>query len=344
MTPTSPTPTTGLDAETRKSLSESLTQLFADSATGDEVTAALTEMGWAEVEAEDTAAATSLLFRAQGAALANTTALSDTMIRSFEADLPYAASKVTLALPHPSDDAARPGAQHTSRTRAILLDRPLTDTLVLLPTCHGDRVVLRAVAAEWVLDRCTSVRGFDPASTWLLLDTPDEPPVVAEPVVVDWVSAIGLGRRALAAEILGVCDAALDLAREHVAARHQYGRAIGSFQAVRHRLSEAFVAVESATAVLDASWNDVVGKGSLDTPPEWASVVAKARAGRAQSEVMRTGVQVLGAMGLTLESTMHRHVTRAAALDLLLGGQARLETALGDALLTGTTAYPFASI
>jgi alkylation response protein AidB-like acyl-CoA dehydrogenase len=59
---------------------------------------------------------------------------------------------------------------------------------------------------------------------------------------------------------------------------------------------------------------------------------------------MRTGVQVLGAMGLTLESTMHRHVTRAAALDLLLGGQARLETALGDALLTGTTAYPFASI
>jgi alkylation response protein AidB-like acyl-CoA dehydrogenase len=77
---------------------------------------------------------------------------------------------------------------------------------------------------------------------------------------------------------------------------------------------------------------------------EWASAVAKARAGKAQSEVTRTGVQVLGAMGLTLESSMHRHVTRAAALDLLLGSQARLEESFGAALLSGTTAYPIASI
>jgi hypothetical protein len=49
-------------------------------------------------------------------------------------------------------------------------------------------------------------------------------------------------------------------------------------------------------------------------------------------------------MGLTQESAMHRYVTRAAALDLLLGGEARLEESLGDSLLDGSTAYPIASI
>lgn len=345
MTPQAPAPT-GLDEETRASLAQSLSQLFADHGSGPDVSAALDELGWAEVEAEDAAAATSLLFRAQGAALASTNALSDRMIRPFGPEFPLDAQSTTLLLPHPDDDAARPGAHRQLSTRGLLLDTPSSDALVLVPQCHGDRVALRPVPAAWVLERCTSAAGFDPSSTWLLLDTEDPLPDSPghEPAIVDWVAAIALGRRALASEILGVCDAALRIAADHVTARNQYGRAIGSFQAVRHRLSEAHVAVESASSLLAAVWQGITSDGWLETPVEWASAVAKARAGKAQSEVMRTGVQVLGAMGLTLESSMHRHVTRAAALDLLLGGQARLEESLGDALLNGTTAYPIASI
>lgn len=345
MTSQAPAPV-GLDEETRASLAHSLSQLFAEHGSGPEIAAALEDLGWSEVEAEDAATATRLLFRAQGAALASTNALSDTMIRSFGPEFPFIEHSTTLLLPHPADDATRPGTHKQLGTRGLLLATPSPDTLVLVPQCHGDRVALRPVPAEWVIERVTRAAGFDPSSTWLLLDTEDPLPDCPgnEPATVDWVAAIALGRRALTSEILGVCDAALRIAADHVTTRNQYGRAIGSFQAVRHRVSEAHVAIESASSLLEAIWAGITSEGWLETPVEWASAVAKARAGKAQSEVTRTGVQVLGAMGLTLESSMHRHVTRAAALDLLLGSQARLEESFGAALLSGTTAYPIASI
>src|SRR5699024_1479248 len=207
--------------------------------------------------------------------------------------------------------------------------------------------ILHPVEAEWVLDRCTPAAGFDVSSDWLQLSTRDalpDSPATAPSVPVDWITTVALGRRALTAEILGVCDSALRLATDHVTARHQYSRPIGSFQAVRHQLSEAYVAVEAATSLLESVWSGFTDESHFEAPPEWAAAAAKARAGRAQSVVMRAGVQVLGAMGLTEESIMHRYVARAAAIDLLLGGQTRLEESLGANLLDGTAAYPIASI
>ncbi|WP_313715320.1 acyl-CoA dehydrogenase family protein [Arsenicicoccus bolidensis] len=347
MTSRTPAPG-GLDHETRASLADSLTKLFADNTSGPSVGAALDALGWSEVEAEDAATATSLLFRAQGSALASTNALSDSMLRFLGGGLPAAERQTTLLLPHPDDDAARPGARERVGVRGLLLDTPSPDALVLVPGCHGERVLLRPVPATWITERCGPSAGFDPGSRWLLLDTEDPVPESADrswdAQAVDWTAGLALGRLALSSEILGVCDAALRTAVQHVTTRHQYGRAIGSFQAVRHRLAEAHVAIESASFLLDAAWAVLMSEASPEAPTGWAAAAAKARAGRAQAEVMRTGIQVLGAMGLTMESPMHRHVTRAAALDLLLGGQARLEESLGDSLLTGTAAYPIASI
>lgn len=335
-----------LDPALRASLASSLRELFATT-TGPDLTAALADLGWAEVEAEDPATATSLLFRAHGNSLASSTLLSDTLLRSFGPGFPFTGNDASLLLPHAADDASRPGAQQNSGARGILLGTPAPGTLVLVPVCRGYRVMLHPVEAEWVLDRCTPAAGFDASSDWLHFSTGDylpDPPATAPSVGVDWVTAVGLGRRALASEILGVCDSALRLASDHVTSRHQYGRAIGSFQAVRHQLSEAHVAVEAASSLLESVWSGITDESHFETPPEWAAAAAKARAGRAQSVVMRTGVQVLGAMGLTEESAMHRYVARAAALDLLLGGQARLEESLGTHLLDGTAAYPIASI
>lgn len=339
-------PTAGLDPEIRASLAASLRELFATTTRGSEITNALDDLGWAEVEDVDFATATTLLFRAQGAALGQSNLLSDAMIRSFGPGLPTTSTSTSLLLPHPSDDGARPGSQHPLRLRGILLDNPPADAHVLIPACQGDRVVVTRVNAAWVLERSTAATGFDNASTWRLLDTTDALPASGPESIaaVDWVAALALGRRALAAEILGVCESALGLAADHVVQRHQYGRPIGSFQSVRHRLAEAHVALESGLSLLDSAWRVATDESSLDTPPEWAAAVAKARAGRAQAEVMRTCVQVLGAMGLTMESPLHRHVSRAAALDLLLGGHTRLEESLGDSLLDGTTAYPIATI
>ncbi|HVW45057.1 MAG TPA: acyl-CoA dehydrogenase family protein, partial [Amycolatopsis sp.] len=136
-------------------------------------------------------------------------------------------------------------------------------------------------------------------------------------------------------EISGVCQAALDLAAGHTSARVQYGRPIASFQAVRHRLAECHVAIADIASILDAAWAD----GGA-----WAAAIAKVRAGRAQAEVMRHGVQVLGAMGLTGESEMHRYVTRAAALDALLGGHRLLTGRIGRTLLSGAPADPVVEV
>lgn len=334
----------GLDDELRASLSRSLDELFATTPSGPEVTTSLEEMGWDEVEAEDAAAATSLLFRAQGRALASSSILSATMIGALGPGLRAGSPGSCLLLPHPSEDCAHPRSVHDGRLRGLLPSAPTEGSVVLVPSSEGSRAVVHPVDASWVLSRAVPAHEFDKDSSWLLVDSTDEPPASGSSLAVDWLAATSLGRWAVANEILGVCDGALRLASEHVTSRHQYGRAIGSFQAVRHRLAEAHVAVESASSLLDAVWSGP-GQGTWDeTPMEWAAAVVKIRAGRAQSEVMRTGVQVLGAMGLTQESPMHRYVARAAALDLLLGGQARLEESLGDWLLDGTTAYPIASI
>jgi alkylation response protein AidB-like acyl-CoA dehydrogenase len=127
----------------------------------------------------------------------------------------------------------------------------------------------------------------------------------------------------------------LELARQHSLSREQFGRPIASFQAVRHRLAESHVAITEIGSTLDAAWAD----GGA-----WAATIAKLRAGRAQAEVMRHAVQVLGAMGLTGESEMHRYVARADALDALLGGHRMLAEQVGRALLSGAPTHPVVEV
>jgi alkylation response protein AidB-like acyl-CoA dehydrogenase len=97
--------------------------------------------------------------------------------------------------------------------------------------------------------------------------------------------------------------------------------------------------VTGARAVLEAAWRSAGGPDA-----GIAAALAKVRAGRAQAECMRTGVQVLGAMGLTRESDMHRHVTRAAALDALLGSRQALTERIGTDLMAGAPMPPVVGI
>src|SRR4029450_698913 len=68
-----------------------------------------------------------------------------------------------------------------------------------------------------------------------------------------WQTAVALGRRAVAHQIAGASRAMLPLARSHALERVQFGRPIARFQAVRHRLADALVAVESLEAALSAA-------------------------------------------------------------------------------------------
>jgi alkylation response protein AidB-like acyl-CoA dehydrogenase len=135
---------------------------------------------------------------------------------------------------------------------------------------------------------------------------------------------MALGQIALGHELVGASRKMLELAREHALERIQFGRPIGMFQAVRHRLAETLVAIETADAALEAAWDD-------GTPT--AAAIAKALAGRGARTAARHCQQVLAGIGFTTEHPLHLYVRRVIVLDELLGGSRSLTADLGRTLL-----------
>ena len=115
----------------------------------------------------------------------------------------------------------------------------------------------------------------------------------------------------------------LALARQHALDRVQFGRHIGSFQAIRHRLAETLVAIEGAEATLHTASAE---------PDELASLLAKAAAGQAALTTARHCQQVLGGIGFTAEHQLHRHIKRSLILDGLLGSTRELTREAGATL------------
>lgn len=118
---------------------------------------------------------------------------------------------------------------------------------------------------------------------------------------------------------LGLAEGALDLANEYAKGREQFGRTIGSFQAVKHMLAEMFVRQEAARA---GAYN----AGATLDAPEVADVrravaAAKLTAGEAAIRNGRTCIQVHGGMGFTWEVLAHYYFKRAWVLENLFGTQ-----------------------
>jgi Acyl-CoA dehydrogenase, C-terminal domain len=139
-------------------------------------------------------------------------------------------------------------------------------------------------------------------------------------------AALAAGRLALGWWLVGSSRAMLALARQHAVDRVQFGRHISSFQAIRHRLAEALVAIEGAEATLQAA-ADVT-----DDPDGLACLLAKAAAGQAALTTARHCQQVLGGIGFTAEHELHHHVERALILDGLLGSARELTREAGTVL------------
>ena len=102
------------------------------------------------------------------------------------------------------------------------------------------------------------------------------------------------------------------------------GIPISQFQAVRHRLAEALIAIETAQAALGAAWDD--------RSPTTAAM-AKALAGRGARTATRHCQQVLAGIGFTTEHPFHGYVRRVLVLDEVLGSARTLTRKLGDDLL-----------
>jgi alkylation response protein AidB-like acyl-CoA dehydrogenase len=111
-----------------------------------------------------------------------------------------------------------------------------------------------------------------------------------------------------AAELLGLSQAALDLTVAYAKEREQFGRPIGSFQAVKHRCADMLVDVEGMrSAVYHAAW--ALGAGDPDRSV--AASTAKTWCSDAGRRVMASGLQVHGGVGFTWEHDLHLYVKRA---------------------------------
>ena len=128
--------------------------------------------------------------------------------------------------------------------------------------------------------------------------------------------ALQVGAALLAVEQVGAAQHLLDLSVEYAKSRLQFGRPIGSFQAVKHRLADVLVDVEHArSTAYHAVW--ALADGSDD--PALATSIAQAVCSAALSHVATDTIQVHGGIGFTWEHQAHLYFKRAATDAALLG-------------------------
>lgn len=127
----------------------------------------------------------------------------------------------------------------------------------------------------------------------------------------------------LACEAVGAADRALERTVEYVRQREQFGRAIGSFQAVKHRLADVYVGVQAArSAAYYAAWAVPHGEG--------VGGLALAQALEALRTASAEGIQLHGGIGFTWEHEAHLYFKRAAGDELLFGPVHRLRAHAAD--------------
>ncbi len=237
--------------------------------------------------------------------------------------------------------------------------------LVLTAALVDVAVRARAAAGGWVLDgACTTVPAAPYADlilvpvegTGTFLVTPTDDGVWVEPqhvaggpgdgwvdlnsvalpaerllpdrCVVDWLrdrATVGL-----CGAQLGVLERALELTAEHARTRVQFGRPIGSFQAVAQRLADAYIDVEAVRLTLwQAAW-----RLAAEMPGPMAVATAKFWAAEAGHRVAHTAVHVHGGVGIDLDHVVQRYFLAAKYHELALGGATAQLLHIGESLVT----------
>lgn len=310
----------------REMLRESLRRLLAETDV-DKLAFALDEFGWSELLATDPGEAVAALFECQGEVLVASPMLELVMV-SAAGIAPRGNGRLAVVLPGPGSGAA---VRSTLTGDGVVevggygLVGSAEAAALLVPVLRDGDVLLVKTGTGGALT-ATPVEGFDPWLGLIRLEGRLEDVEVVGSAGA-WDEAVAAGRRALAHELVGVSRAMFALAVEHAGSRRQFGRPIATFQAVKHRLAEAKVALTAAEAAVAEAW--VVG-------PEHATLSAllgKLWAGRAARTVGRHAQQVLGGMGFTWEHPFHRHFRRALVLDSLLGSATELTAELGRGLV-----------
>lgn len=279
----------------------------------------LADLGWLEMLDDQRLEAVAVVFRSLGAANGMGTALDDVIVSALGIE-----PRADLAVLLPPFAAWNPPGtvNGTVSARGLATDR-VKSAGELLVVC-GDGMGLRAVTVQVSAADIRAVRGVDPDAALHTVQVQQSGPDAKPLEAAAWESAVAWGRYAVAHQIAGACRSMLGQARTHALERVQFGRPIARFQAVRHRLSEALIAVEA----LDAS----VGVAEEDANP-MTSALAKAVAGRTARTVGVHCQQILAGIGFTTDHPFHRFLKRTMVLEGLFGSADEITIDLGRQLV-----------
>jgi hypothetical protein len=311
---------TVMDNETIDMLRSSLRHVLTEGEPGG-LSQRLAELGWDEVVADDGPTALRLLFEQKGETLSASDALGPAMAAVLADRLGEQwVAGLAVALSDLGTSVDTDGARFKVTTHASS-HRPSGDLVV--PVRDGGlrlAVVPGSALTSEPLDSLDPFSGIERISAdvgagdvqWLAGD-----------VSTAWEAAVARGRWLVAAELVAIGHHVLSEVVEYTKARIQYGKPIGSFQALQHRVGGAHA------LVVGAGW--VVDEASRTDDP-WTSMVAKSLAGNATEHACRQAQQCYGAIGFTWEHEFHRSLRRAWVLDQILGDWRSLDVEIGNRL------------
>jgi Acyl-CoA dehydrogenase, C-terminal domain len=309
-----------IDAADRALMEETVRAALAAAADDAGIDAVLAQLGWLELLATEPDDAIGVVFGALGRTNRAATALDDVVASALgtkpQPDLAVLLPTFAAWDPPGRLDVDRLHARGLATARAATARELL---VVCGPASEPWIVTVPIDAAER-----RAVHGVDPAAGYHEIRVPGSPAAATRLPPAAWQSAVDLARRAVAHQIAGASRAMLELARTHALERVQFGRPIARFQAVRHRLADALVAVESLEAALTAAQED---------PSSDTAALAKAVAGRSARTVAAHCQQVLAGIGFTTEHAFHHFLKRTMPLEGLFGSADAIALDVGRKLL-----------
>jgi alkylation response protein AidB-like acyl-CoA dehydrogenase len=202
---------------------------------------------------------------------------------------------------------------------AFVPDAPGADTLVGVALRDGQPVGV-AIEADAPGVNIEPTRRYDATRSLGHVTLENAPALVLDAPEESLVAAWYLAQALIAAESLGSVETALDVSVAYAKERFTFGRAIGSYQAVKHALTEVLRQLENGRSLLYyAGWARNGG------PDEFALAASAARSvgGRALDEAARTMISVHGGIGATWEHDAPLYFRRAQLSRRLLGGTAQ---------------------
>ena len=218
-----------------------------------------------------------------------------------------------------------------------VVDAGAADDL-LVAARSADGLALYAVDASGAGVQRTPLVTLDltrPQATVQLSGAPGR--LVAGPDEADRVieHALQVGSALLAVEQVGAAQHLLDLSVDYAKSRLQFGRQIGSFQAIKHKLADLLVDLEHArSAAYHAVW--AIADGSDD--PALSASIAQATCSAALSRIAADTIQVHGGIGFTWEHQAHLYFKRATTDAALLGSAEQHRSRVAELVLDNAEA------